>query len=145
MAQPFQYRFRVRYHECDGQKVVFNARYGEYIDVAAIEFVRVLLGSVDPSSGGIDWRLVRQEIQWKAPAHFDDILSATIETTAVGNTSFTLCCTIRNIATTESLATATTTYVVYDEANAQKAPVTDAFRELLLAGAVGRVTDCVGM
>ena len=32
---PFRYYLRVRYIECDAQKVVFNSRYGEYvIDVA---------------------------------------------------------------------------------------------------------------
>src|SRR5262249_24046289 len=33
MTPPFRYYLRVRYIECDAQKVVFNSRYGEYIDV----------------------------------------------------------------------------------------------------------------
>ena len=59
MSQPFIYRLRVRYHECDGQKIVFNARYAEYIDIAALEYSRRLFGSVDSEAGGIDWRLVQ--------------------------------------------------------------------------------------
>ena len=31
---PFRYYLRVRYIECDAQKVVFNSRYGEYVDVS---------------------------------------------------------------------------------------------------------------
>ncbi|MEC7119949.1 MAG: acyl-CoA thioesterase, partial [Pseudomonadota bacterium] len=42
MPQPFCFRFRVRYNECDGQQVVFNARYGEYVDLAIKEFMRAL-------------------------------------------------------------------------------------------------------
>ena len=33
MALPFRYYLRVRYIECDAQKVVFNSRYSEYVDV----------------------------------------------------------------------------------------------------------------
>jgi acyl-CoA thioester hydrolase len=38
--KPFRYYLRVRYSECDSQKVVFNARYGEYVDLAVTEYVR---------------------------------------------------------------------------------------------------------
>lgn len=34
----FSTRFKVRYAEIDGQKVVFNSRYLEYADVAETEF-----------------------------------------------------------------------------------------------------------
>jgi len=37
---PFRLLLRVRYGECDAQQVVFNARYGDYVDVAATEFYR---------------------------------------------------------------------------------------------------------
>ena len=43
MTQRFRYYLRVRYQECDAQKVVFNARYGDYIDLACIEFLRAAL------------------------------------------------------------------------------------------------------
>lgn len=35
MTPPFRYYLRVRYGECDAQKVVFNARYGDYVDLAS--------------------------------------------------------------------------------------------------------------
>ena len=38
----FSYFLRIRYGECDAQKVVFNSRYGEYVDLAAAEFLRTL-------------------------------------------------------------------------------------------------------
>ena len=45
MTQRFRYYLRVRYQDCDAQKVVFNARYGDYFDVACIEFLRAALPS----------------------------------------------------------------------------------------------------
>ena len=64
--QPFRYLLRVRYDECDAQKVVFNARYGTYIDLAVTEFVRAMgLGDV-LVNGSLDYQLVKQTIEWKA-------------------------------------------------------------------------------
>ena len=40
--KPFTCYLRVRYGECDAQKVVFNSRYGDYVDVAVNEFLRAL-------------------------------------------------------------------------------------------------------
>ena len=43
MTAPFRYYLRVRYQECDAQHVVFNARYGDYVDLACFEFLRAAL------------------------------------------------------------------------------------------------------
>ena len=37
---PFRYYLRVRYIECDAQKVVFNSRYSEYVDVGFSKILR---------------------------------------------------------------------------------------------------------
>ncbi len=142
--EPFCYRLRVRYHECDGQKVVFNARYGEYADVAAIEYARALFGGVDAAHGGIDWRLIKQSLSWKAPAVFDDVLAIEVSTLAVGTTSFTLLAEIRKLADAQLLCRVETVYVVYDEATAQKAALSDAQRSALQAGKAGLVIDASG-
>ena len=42
MSLPFRYYLRVRYGECDAQKVVFNARYGDYLDISLLEFLRAI-------------------------------------------------------------------------------------------------------
>lgn len=144
MSQPFQYRLRVRYHECDGQKVVFNARYAEYVDVAALEYSRALFGAVLPAEGGIDWRLVHQSMDWKAPASFDDVLLVEVRTESVGKTSFTLSSEVRKLQDQELLVQARTVYVVYDEETAAKAPIADDKRKQLLAGAPNQIVDCSG-
>ena len=37
MREPFRYYLRVRYNECDAQRVVFNGHYGTYVDMAVTE------------------------------------------------------------------------------------------------------------
>ncbi|MCP4449228.1 MAG: acyl-CoA thioesterase [Myxococcales bacterium] len=144
MPLPFIYRLRVRYHECDGQKIVFNARYAEYIDIAALEYARHIVGSVDSNKGGIDWRLVQQELQWKAPAHFDEVLDVQVRTKSLGNTSFCLLADVVRPSDDTLLVSAETTYVVYDEARASKAPIPDGSRAALSNGAPGIMVDCSG-
>src|SRR5207245_10822343 len=76
---------RVRYSECDAQAIVFNARWGEYVDVAATEYMRVLFGA-EP----LELRLVKQTTEWHAPAHYDDVVDLRVRTVRLGTTSFVL-------------------------------------------------------
>jgi acyl-CoA thioester hydrolase len=78
MTHPFRYYLRVRYGECDAQKVVFNARYGDYVDLASGEFFRALGYGEELASGELDFQLVRQTFEWKAPARFDQVLEIAV-------------------------------------------------------------------
>lgn len=143
-AAPFRFLFRVRYHECDAQKIVFNARWGEYIDVATAEFCRALYGSLDPEVSGFDWRLVRQTIEWKAPGVFDDVIEAEVETARIGTTSFTLTARFRRRPDGPLLVTGETVYVAVEPSSATKHPLTDDERRALESGARGVVIDHAG-
>lgn len=140
----FRFRMRVRFHECDGQQVVFNSRYGEYVDVAALEFSRVVVGAATASEGGIDWRLVKQEMQWKSPARFDDVIDVCVNTIAVGTTSFTFQSRLYHLSTQTLLAQAKTVYVLYDSSKGTKLVIPDTLRASLLHGAPGVMTNCCG-
>ncbi len=129
MSSPFTFEFRVRYAECDAQGIVFNARWGDYVDLVATEFTRARFGSPDPAVIGIDWRLRRQVLEWRAPARFDDVLVALVTTVGVGTTSFTLRTDFRRDEA--PLVTVETVYVVVDPAG-HKQPVPDHHRALLL-------------
>ena len=88
---PFRLLLRVRYGECDAQQVVFNARYGDYVDVAATEFYRAVFGSYQALlEQGLDSQVVRMVTDWSAPARFDDVLQLEVRTLRLGNSSFTL-------------------------------------------------------
>ena len=70
-ADRFRYFLRVRYGECDAQKVVFNARYADYVDLATAEFLRSMGYEKELQTGELDYQLVKQTIEWRAPARYD--------------------------------------------------------------------------
>src|SRR5258705_4747270 len=89
-ADRFSYYLRVRYGECDAQKVVFNSRYGDYVDLATAEYFRALGYEKEIQSGELDYQLVRQTMEWRAPARYDQVLELSVAARHLGNTSFTL-------------------------------------------------------
>ena len=143
-AAPFRFLFRVRYHECDAQKIVFNARWGDYVDVAVAEYSRALFGSMDPDRIGFDWRLVRQTIEWRAPAQFDDVIESQVETVRIGTTSFTLTARFRRWPDGAALVTSETIYVAVEPHTATKHVLTPEERRRLDAGAPGVLLDHAG-
>ena len=144
MTEPFRLLLRVRYAECDAQGIVFNARWVDFVDVAASEYTRALFGSVDPAVTGMDWRLVKQTMEWRAPGKYDDVLAIAVRTVKVGTTSFTLAFEFRRHADGSELVRAETVYVCVDPASGTKRPVPDARRTALERGAAGVVVNQAG-
>jgi len=137
----FRYYLRVRYIECDAQKVVFNSRYAEYVDVGINEFLRAAGVLELFLSGHLDFQLVKQTVEWKAPARFDDVLELSIEATHLGNTSFALSTAFRRAGDERVIVTVETVYVLVDGKTLVKQPLPDAIRHALAAGARGLTTD----
>lgn len=142
-TRPFRYLLRVRYGECDGQRVVYNARYAEYVDLAAAEFLRVVWGDA-VFGGGYDYQLVRQVIEWRAPLRYDEIVQISVSLARVGNTSFVLAMELRPLGATRPAAAAETTYVLITESDQVKCSVPDVLRRKLEVGALGVVVDHAG-
>jgi acyl-CoA thioester hydrolase len=90
MSTPFRYFLRVRYGECDAQHVVYNAKYGEYIDLAATEFMRTAFAPESVFGGSFEFQVVKLLVEWKAPARLDEVLEISVRPTRFGTTSFTL-------------------------------------------------------
>ena len=90
MTHPFRYYLRVRYGECDAQRVVFNPRWADYVDIGCTEFFRALGFAEALASGALDYQVVKLTLEWKAPARIDQVLELSIYTTKLGNTSFTV-------------------------------------------------------
>jgi acyl-CoA thioester hydrolase len=139
MPVPFRYYLRVRYGECDAQRVVFNARFAEYVDVASMELFRALGYGPQVMSGEFDFQVVKQTIEWRAPARLDDVVEIAVQAERLGTTSFTLSAEFRR-AGAELLARAETVYVVVDTHTLQKKPIPDDVRAALNAG-TSTVTD----
>jgi acyl-CoA thioester hydrolase len=142
---PFRYYLRVRYQECDAQHVVFNARYGDYIDQASFEFMRAALPRpTDVMDGTFECQTVRQVMEWRRPARFDDVLEVSVRAGRIGNTSFVLIFEIRRAGESEPLVTSETTYVHVDPKAWTKRAIEASMRAALEAGAAGKVADHAG-
>jgi acyl-CoA thioester hydrolase len=145
MALPFRYYLRVRFQECDAQRVVFNSRYSDYADLACFELLRAALPRpTDVSDGTFEVQCVRQVIEWKSPARFDDVLEVSIWTSRIGTTSFTLATEMRRAGDPAILATTETTYVHVDPETFTKRPIAPEMRAALQAGASGKAADHAG-
>ena len=139
--KPFRYYLRVRYIECDAQKVVFNSRYSEYVDVSINEFLRAIGVLPDFLDGHFDFQLVKQTVEWRAPARFDQVLELSIAASRLGTTSFTIETAFRIAGDERVIVTAETVYVLVDGRTLTKLVLPDSLRAALQAGAAGRVTD----
>jgi len=140
----FRYYLRVRYIECDAQKVVFNSRYAEYVDAGVNEFLRAAGVLPDFLDGRLDFQLVKQTVEWKAPARFDQVLELSIGATRLGTTSFTMATDFRIAGEDPVIVSVETIYVLVDAGTLTKQPLPDALRRALQNGAVGRTTDHAG-
>jgi acyl-CoA thioester hydrolase len=87
---------------------------------------------------------VRQVIEWKGPARFDDVLELSIGVNRFGTTSFTLAVALRRAGEAEAFATIETTYVHVDHKTFAKCPIPAHMRAALEAGARGKFTDHAG-
>jgi YbgC/YbaW family acyl-CoA thioester hydrolase len=87
----FSTRFKVRYAEIDGQKVVFNSRYLEYADVAVSEFwdwtgIAPALGKAWTET---EFHVRHTEIDYLKPFTYGDTIEAFVAVTRLGTSSLT--------------------------------------------------------
>jgi acyl-CoA thioester hydrolase len=144
MSTAFRYYLRVRYAECDAQKVVFNVHYGHYVDLAVLEFIRALGFADVLVNGPIDYQLVKQTIEWKSPAKFDQVLEISVRANHLGNTSFTLAAEFRIAGEPAVIATTETVYVLVDAVSLTKTPIPPDLRAALENGGSGLHIDHAG-
>jgi acyl-CoA thioester hydrolase len=140
----FKHYLRVRYGECDAQKVVFNSRYADYVDVSVNEFLRAAGLEGEMVHGPYDFQLVKQTVEWKGPARFDDVLEISVSALRLGNTSFTLGAEVRKADNPSLIAAVETVYVLVDAKTMEKLTIPDHVRSALAAGAAGVSTDHAG-
>ncbi|MCG8669292.1 MAG: acyl-CoA thioesterase [Pseudomonadales bacterium] len=143
---PFRFLLRVRYCECDAQLVVFNARYGDYVDTASTEYFRALFGDYQVLlDQGLDCQVVKLSTEWKSPARFDDVVQISVETSHIGNTSFSYQLTFRHYGSEQLIAVSNITYVMVDAKEFTKASIPDAVKNKLAEGAPGQMVNQAGI
>jgi len=144
MQPPFRYYLRVRYGECDAQRVVFNPRWADYVDIGSVEFFHAIGVGEALVSGAFDYQVVKLTLEWKAPARFDQVIELSIYTTHLGNTSFTMITEFRIAGREEVVCKAETIYVNVDSKTLTKSPLSPEIRGALESGAPGKIVDHTG-
>ena len=90
MPAPFVHELRVRYGECDLQGIVFNANYLLYFDVAFTELWREAVGPwQEMVQRGVDAVVAHADIDFRAPARYDDVLALSAQVVRLGRTAIT--------------------------------------------------------
>ena len=129
----FSTRFRVRYAEIDGQRIVFNSRYLEYADVAVTEFwdwtgIATALPEVWPST---EFNVRRTEIDYLKPFRLGDTVEAFVRIEKLGTSSLTKRFELAHAETGELHTVITMVSVNVDLATHTSALVSDAIRGFL--------------
>lgn len=131
---PFSTRFRVRYSEIDGQKIVFNSRYLEYADVGLTEFWRWAdLARLGPEWVEAEFNVVRAQVDYKRAFRFDDLVEAHVRVERVGTSSMTMRIDLCHAETGELHAEVEMVSVHVDLAERRSKLIPEAVRAALLA------------
>jgi acyl-CoA thioester hydrolase len=130
---PFSWTFRVRYHECDAQGIVFNAHYFAYFDMTITEVFRAAFpggGYADlVAAHGVDVVVAEATARFHGSARFDDEIELTAQITRLGTTGMTTALEVRRDDAT--LVTGDLRHVFVDAATWEKTPIPDAVRSAL--------------
>jgi YbgC/YbaW family acyl-CoA thioester hydrolase len=127
----FFHRLRVRWAEVDMQKIVFNAHYLMYFDVAMTEYWRALAMPYEESMHGMggDLYVKKASVEFHASARMDDLLDVGMRCSRLGNSSITM---TGAIFRGESLLiSAELIYVFADPTTQTSRPIPAALRALM--------------
>jgi acyl-CoA thioester hydrolase len=127
---PFKYSAiaRVWFSDTDAQGIVYYGRYLPYFDHARTEYHRHL-GRADID--GRDFVMRASNVEYHAPARFDDLLEIFVRSARIGRTSATYECAAYRMEDDELMVTATQTLVLVDLAERKACEIPDDYRELI--------------
>src|SRR5260221_10645366 len=134
MSKPpfkFSARTRVGFSDTDAQGIVYYGRYNPYFDLARVEYLRALGLLHSENSGGFVMRA--NDVEYFAPAVFDDEIEVFVRVSRVGRTSVTLEFAAYREPDDALMVTAHQTMVYVDLAERKACAVPDDYRALVLA------------
>ena len=129
----FTWCFRVRYHECDPQGIVFNAHYFTYFDMTITELLRAAF----PGGGypelverhGVDVVVAEATARFQGSARFDDEIELRATITRLGTTAMTTALVVAGDGAV--LVEGELRHVFVDASTWEKTPIPDAVRAAL--------------
>ncbi len=124
---PFKYSAlnRVWFSDTDAQGVVYYGRYLPYFDHARTEYHRHL---GDVGLVGTEFVMRASEVEYLAPARFDDLIEAFVRVRRIGRTSVTYECAAYRLPDETLMAQASQTLVLVG-GDHRPTPIPSAFRE----------------
>ena len=130
---PFKYSAftRVGFSDTDAQGIVYYGRYLPYFDLARVEYHRNL--EMLRLETEHEFVMRASNIDYLAPARFDDLLEVFIRISRIGRTSVTYEMAAHGAERDELMVTANQTLVLVDLDERRSAPVPPAFRERVRA------------
>jgi YbgC/YbaW family acyl-CoA thioester hydrolase len=131
---PFKYSAlaRVWFSDTDAQGIVYYGRYLPYFDHARTEYHRHLHDAPFAGVGG-DLVMRAIDVEYHAPARFDDLLEAFIRIRRIGTTSMSYECAAYRLPDDELMVTADVTVVLVDLERRKPIPIPDTVRETVRA------------
>lgn len=134
MKPPFKFsaRTRVGFSDTDAQGIVYYGRYNPYFDLARVEYLRSL-GLLQPPDKAGDFVMRANDVEYFAPAVFDDEIEVCVRVSRLGRTSVTFEFAAHRVPDDELMVTAHQTLVYVDLAERKAHPVPDSFREPVVA------------
>ncbi|OYY71668.1 thioesterase family protein [Sphingomonas sp. 28-63-12] len=128
----FSTRFKVRYPEIDAQRVVYNSRYLEYVDVAVTEFWPWTgIEELGPDWTEAEFHVRHTEIDYHKPFVMNDEIEAFVRVERVGGTSLTERFELCHAITGDLHCTILMTIVHVDLGTGRPKPITGAVRSRL--------------
>ena len=122
----FSARTRVGFSDTDAQGVVYYGRYNPYFDLARVEYLRSL-GLLRHDGPG-EFVMRANDVEYFAPAVFDDEVDVHVRVSRIGRTSVTFEFAAYRARDDVLMVTAHQTLVYVDLARREKCPVPDDFR-----------------
>ena len=128
VRRPFKFsaRTRVGFSDTDAQGVVYYGRYNPYFDLARVEYLRAL-GLLHRRAGG-DFVMRANDVEYFAPAVFDDEIEVFVRVSRIGRTSITYTFAAYREPDDVLMVTASQTLVLVDLAERRAREIPDAWR-----------------
>ncbi len=124
---PFKYSAlaRVWFSDTDAQGVVYYGRYLPYFDHARTEYHRHIGTFATP---GREFVMRASDVEYHAPARFDDLIEAFVRVSRIGRTSMTYECAAYRQPDDALMVTARQTLVLVDREQRRPVEVPDELR-----------------
>ena len=134
MKPPFKFSAptRVGFSDTDAQGIVYYGRYNPYFDLARVEYLRSL-GLLQRRGEVGDFVMRANDVEYFAPAVFDDEIEVCVRVSRLGRTSVTFSFAAHRLPDELLMVTAHQTLVYVDLAERKACPVPDGYRETVLA------------